>query len=305
MIGVTGATGMIGGRVVDSLLSAYPMARLRCLVRHPGLVPRSERIEILVGDLISEPDCAEFANGLDIVLHLAQSNNPAASDRHWPSDCSANMITSLNLLDALRATGRRVHVVFASSGGAVYGQREGIAYYDESMPCAPLSAYGIQKLALENYLSLGVAQGWMSGCALRISNAFGAALPPERRQGLIGVAASRHRLEQPVEIFGSDETVRDYVHVDDIAAAFLAAMHRDVGFEAVNISSGVGHSVREILAMLGEVSGREVDVKRIDFGSRQFALTPRMVLCNAKAERIFGWVPRIPLSEGLTRLWND
>lgn len=296
---------MIGGRVVQALLAAYPTARLRCLVRHPDLAPHSDRIEILVGDLLSEPDCAEFASGLDVVMHLAQSNNPAASDRHWPSDCSANMITSLNLLDALRASGRPVHVVFASSGGAVYGQGVDVDRYDETMPCEPLSAYGIQKLALENYLRLGVAQGWMSACALRIANAYGAPLPPERRQGLIGVAVSRHRARLPVEIFGSDETVRDYVHVDDIASAFVAAMGCTGGYEVINISSATGHSVRSILQKLTEISGREVEVRCSDFGSLQFALTPRMVLNNSKARKLLGWTPQIELMAGISRLWNE
>ncbi len=303
-IGVTGARGMIGSRVVAELRARRPDLQLRLLVRHAPVEPAWPGVELVVGDLLSEPDCAEFVAGLDAVIHLAQSNSPLASDRHWPSDCRANFLTTLNLLDALRATGRGCHVVFASSGGAVYGHHPEVDLYDEELPCSPLSPYGVQKLAVEHYLRLGVAQGWLTACALRIANAYGTVLFPERRQGLVGVAVARHREGLPVEVFGSPETVRDYVHLDDVARGFVAALGLRRGFEAVNLGSGEGHSVAGVLELLGEVSGRPVRVRLSEFGGRQFALTPRLVLAKAKAARLLDWHPGVSLREGLTALWR-
>ena len=304
-IGVTGASGMIGSCLIHAILEQNPHAAVRCMVRHAPLQPHPSQIRYFEADLLSEADCREFVKGLDVIVHLAQSNSPAASDRHWPSDCAANLQTTLNLLDAIRSSGRKCHLVFASSGGAIYGHHPDVDFYHENLDCKPLSPYGIQKLAAEHYLRLGVAQEWLSVCALRISNAYGALLPPERKQGLIGVAVARHRACQPVDIFGNAATVRDYVHIQDIASAFIAAMgFPEIGFSSVNISSGIGHSVAEILAVISEVSGKQVEVQECEFGSQQFALTPRMILSNEKARTCLGWQPHVQLHEGIQRLWS-
>jgi UDP-glucose 4-epimerase len=303
-IGITGSSGMIGARVLAEVRAQVPAAHIRCLVRQPRAHPYGDSVQHFCGDLLSDADCAEFVDGLDAVVHLAQSNSPAASDRHWPSDCSANLLTTLNLLDAIRSTGNPTRFVFASSGGAIYGDHPGTGEYHEDLPCNPLSPYGIQKFTIEHYLRLGVAQGWLAASALRISNAYGAALPPERRQGLIGVAVARHRESKPIDIFGSIDTVRDYIHIDDVATAFLAALEIPSGFCALNVASAEGHSVADILQMLEDVSGRKVETCQSDFGSRQFSLTPRIVLSNRLAAERLGWSPRVPLREGIERLWN-
>ena len=154
VIGITGSTGFIG----QAVLRAVPWpdsACLRCLVRdrspRSGLPPA----EWMQGDLMNEADCEEFVDGLDVVLHLAQSNSPATSDRHWPSDFTANIAPSLNLLEALRRRQGRgqCHLIFASSGGAVYGRLgAGRGAFREEDQCNPLSPYGIQKLMIEHYL---------------------------------------------------------------------------------------------------------------------------------------------------------
>ena len=304
LIGITGSSGMIGGHLLHALLASDESVRVRCFVRHPRLRDHDNRVEYLVGDLISEADCEDFVKGLDAVVHLAQSNSPVTSNRHWPSDISGNLLLSIHLLEALRRRGAPCHLVYASSGGAIYGNHPDVVAYHEDLPCNPLSPYGIQKLAVEQYLRLAVAQGWLSACALRISNAYGSLLPAERKQGLIGIAVGRHLANLPVEVFGSTDTIRDYIHLDDVTQAILLALTADDGFSAINISSGVGHSVRQILDILGEVSDREVDIHLSEFGNQQFALTPRMVLANKNAFAALGWKPKIALHEGIQRLWQ-
>jgi len=305
LIGITGSSGMIGARLLPALLAADDTVRVRCLVRHPQLRKPSDRVEYLVGDLLSEADCDDFVTGLDVVVHLAQSNSPVSSNRHWPSDLSGNLLLSVHLLEALRQRRKPCHFVYASSGGAIYGNHPDVVNYDEDLPCRPLSPYGIQKLAVEHYLRLAVAQGWLTARVLRISNAYGSLLPAERRQGLIGVAVGRHLAKLPVDLFGSAETIRDYIHIDDVTTAILLGLAGHDGCSVMNISSGEGHSVRQILDILGEVSGREVDVHQSEFGEQQFALTPRTVLDNSRARKALGWNPSVPLRGGIQRLWIE
>ena len=307
-IGITGASGMIGSRVLSHLLEKFPEFRFKCLARSlPQNTHGGDRVEWFQGDLMSEPDCTEFVANLDVLIHLAQANSPASSDRHWPSDLQCNLTSSLNLLQAMRNRGGKAcHVIFSSSGGAIYGFNplDG-PDFDEDQPCQPVSPYGIQKLAVENYIRLGVLQGWLSATILRISNAYGVLLPMEKRQGFLGVAVSRLQAGLPLKIFGPLNAIRDYVHLDDICRAVALSTERDQGFEVFNIGLGQGASVREILEILKELTQRDVRIEESAFGAQVFQLMPKVVLSIGKAERDLGWRPLIGLREGIERLWRE
>ena len=306
-IGLTGATGVIGSRLLSCLASTRPEVRIRCFARNIPGDRSNENVEWFQGDLMSEADCAEFVQGLDAVGHFAQSNAPAISDRHWPSDLVSNIGATLNLLEALRRrNGAPCHFLFASSGGSVYGQADPAGgLYAEDDICRPLSPYGIQKLAIEHYLHLAAQQGWLTATVLRFSNVYGSILPPERRQGLIGVSISRILEGQKIQIFGSEDTVRDYVHVDDVVLAAIQGLFQTEPFQIFNIGAGVGHSVREVLEILERVSGQPVVKEASDFGKNSFRLTPRVVLSIEKARRELDWEPLIPLEKGISDLWNS
>lgn len=309
LIGLTGATGMMGSRLLSYLSVNYPDSRIRCLARNIPSGRDYQNVEWFPGDLMSEADCEEFVHGLDVIGHFAQSNAPAISDRHWPSDLVGNIGSSLNLLEALRRRNKRpCHFLFASSGGAIYGHEgspEKDGFFSEEDPCLPLSPYGIQKLAIEHYLHLASLQGWLTTTVLRFSNVYGSILPAERRQGLIGVAVARIIEGQKIQIFGSKETVRDYVHVEDAVRAASLALFQKEPFQVFNIGSGRGHSVSDILKILEKVSARDVPTEITDFGKNSFRLTPRVVLSIEKAQRELGWQPFIPLQKGVADLWKS
>jgi UDP-glucose 4-epimerase len=309
-IGITGSTGFLGLAVLRTL--AVPdESRLRCLVRHGAPRNARARIDWVPGDLMNEADCEEFVDGLDVVVHLAQSNSPATSDRHWPSDFAANVTPSLNLFEALRRRGGDpCHLIFASSGGAVYGRPEASQRaLRETDECFPLSPYGIQKLALEHYLRTACDQGWLRATVLRISNAYGSLLSAERRQGLIGVAMARLLAGQPVRIFGPLATVRDYIHVDDVARAFDSVLasgydsSAENNFRIFNIGSGTGHSVAEVLALLGKVTGCDVLTENSGFGAATISSVPAIVLDISKASRELGWEPRVSFHDGIAAMY--
>lgn len=310
-LGITGSTGLLGGRFLRHVVEVMPEVRVRCLARHVAGHSEHPAVEWMPGDLMNEADCAEFVEGLDAVAHFAQSNSPAISDRHWPSDLVANISPGLNLLEALRwrKGDEGCHFVFASSGGAVYGKEpaDGVAFR-EVEACRPLSPYGIQKLAMEHYLRTACEQGWLRATVLRISNAYGELLAAERRQGLIGVAMARVLAGLAVKVFGPLETVRDYVHVDDVARAFgkgLGSPGNGETYRVFNIAAGVGHSVAEVLELIGRGTGREVRLEQSDFGKTAIGLLPRVVLSNEKAREELGWGPRIGLEEGIQSLMRN
>ncbi len=305
VVGVTGASGFLGRYLVDHL-AAKTDARVRALTRTLG-AEHAEHAHVtwMQGDLNSPGDCATFVDGVDAIVHLAHANTPLTSNAHLPADALVNLVPSLTLLQAIRDSGSRPQVVLASSGGAVYQPRTSGEPIDEDAPAAPASSYGIQKLALEHYLRMAAAEGWLTATALRIGNAYGTLLPRERLQGFIGVALNHVLHDEPVRVFGDWNNVRDYVHLEDLSQAFLAAAEQRDEFEVYNIGSGVGHSVREILSLLEQLTEAKVPVEFDDPTAAAERLPSWVVLDVTKARERLGWEARIELESGLRRLWNE
>jgi UDP-glucose 4-epimerase len=297
---------MIGTRFLCHLIKINPSIRVRCLVRRIPVGPQHKNIQWVQGDLLNESDCEEFVAGLQTIAHFAQSNAPAISDRHWPSDFVTNVLPTLNLLGALRKRKEPpCHLIFPSSGGAVYGNHPDKKYiFTEKDSCHPLSPYGIQKLAIEQYLRIACNQGWLRSTILRISNTYGIILPKERRQGLIGVAIARALAGQKIPIFGSLDIIRDYIHVDDVISAFLEAMDYAKDFDIFNISTAKGYPVSQVLEIIKKITRLNIKTENSVFGNAVLSLVPRVVLSNERAYQQLNWQPKIDLESGISSIIN-
>lgn len=303
-LGITGASGFLGSALLEHLQGREPQMPIRALTRtlHFEQVEGFPDVDWFQGDLLSPSDCEEFVGGLDVVVHLAHVNTPLTSDAHLPSDAASNLVPALNLLQAIRDGGRRPHVVLASSGGALYRPAPGGRPFTEDDPCAPPSSYGIQKLALEHYLRAASEQGWLTATVLRIGNPYGVLLPPQRRQGLIGVALNEFLHGQAIRVFGDPRNVRDYVHLDDMCRMFELTLRTHGSFDVYNVGSGVGHSVEEILALLERILDAPLGIEREPVEEAAQRLPSWVVLDVGKAEAKLGWTPSIAFEEGLRRL---
>jgi UDP-glucose 4-epimerase len=302
---VTGATGKIGQSLVR-WLSARPGTMVRALTRTniptpDALGERPARIEWLRGNLASAADCERLVDGQDVIVHLAHTNAPLTADGDLAMDAEINLLPTLQLLQAVQRGGRRPHVVFASSGGAVYAPSAGRHRLREEDPCLPAGAYGIQKLAAEHYVRLVGERGHLTACILRISTAYGWLIPPTRQQGFIGVALYQALRDEPVRILGNPDNVRDYLHIDDLLTATDAAMSLREGVVTLNIGSGVGTSVREAVALIERVLGRTVRTVEETRESARY-LPAWSVLDISKARQMLGWQPRVALEEGIRRV---
>jgi UDP-glucose 4-epimerase len=263
--------------------------------------PESTCLTWMQGDLQQPADCAEFVRGLELVIHLSHTNTPFTSDKYLPGDAQSNLLPTLNLIESIRAAGTRPHVIFASSGGGVYGPLPSRRPLREDDPCVPRTSYGIQKIAAELYLRLAAANGWLTVTCLRISNPYGLLLPSQREQGFIGVAVNRILRGQPVRVFGDPDNVRDYVHLADVARAFAATTCGTLPSQTYNIGSGIGLSVRDILAAMESVLGRPIAVT-YEPASVGAHLAPWNVLDIGRARRDLGWQPTTALEDGLRAL---
>lgn len=304
-VGITGAAGFVGTALVEHLARVEGV-HVVALARTPSLAyPHfGSEVEWREGDLASPYDVAGFVADLECVVHLAHKGSPFTSGRDLASDASANLVPTLTLLQAIRDRRQPCHVVFASSGGALYAGLPAGSLATETSPIRLTTSYAIQKATCEDYLRLGSDEGWLTATVLRIGNAYGAALPLERLQGFIGVAVSRLRAGEPLRLIGDPGNVRDYIHLRDVCTAFSLALARRSSFDVFNIGTGQGTSVDELIALLRDVSGIRPVVERVP-GTPAAERLPRWVVLDAsKARDVLGWQPTVSLREGLEELWK-
>lgn len=299
--GIVGATGFIGSHLCQHL--SCGRQPLRIFARSEAKIPPLANTQVLLGNLLSGPDCERFASGLEVIYYLAHTNNPFNSDLDQAADAALNLAPFLTLLHTIRALAAKPHIVYFSSGGAVYAPSPARAPYRECDPCAPSTSYGILKLTAEQYLRTAAERGELTATVLRIGNAYGTLLPQYRTQGLIGVALNQILHRKPVHIFGNTENVRDYVHLRDVMTiAKMAALPRRP-FDIVNVGSGRGHSVTDVLALIRDCYGSPFDTRR-NAGNAPW-LPDWVVLDSSHAEREFGWVPTMSLREGIAAMLTE
>ena len=301
MVGITGASGFIGSHLCRYLLHRET-GKVRQLMRGATLQPTDPRAEVIRGDLISPADCRRFAAGLQTIYYLAHVGSPVDSDLSPAQDASLNLVPLLTLLQVIREIGTRPHVVYFSSGGAIYQETGAGRPFRETDPCAPSTSYGIQKLAAEHYLRAAAGKGYLTATVLRVGNAYGALLPQHRLQGFIGVAVNNVLEGRPIRVFGDPENVRDYVHLDDICRITVQASAPREPFAVYNVGSGKGHSVMNVLRLIEDCAGTRLEViHERGLGS---GLPGWVVLDIGEARQEFAWQPSIDLGAGIARLFT-
>jgi UDP-glucose 4-epimerase len=295
---VIGANGLMGRSLIDSLVTLADM-EVTGFDRTPYPVWASVRW--IQGDLQNFDDCMRLVEGQDVIFHLAHTNSPLTSDQDMVQDTLLNLVPTLKLLKAIEKEGRNPHLIYPSSGGAIYGISASKRRFIENDPCLPLNSYGIQKLVIEHYFRLAFHHGLLTATIFRIANAYGWLLPPDRSQGFIGTAVTRFLTGQPIRLMGNPENVRDYIHIDDIIEAFLLSLSNRDGFEIYNIGTGVGTSVNEVIKILESLVVQ--DIPRMTENVKAAKFLPNWcVLDISKAQRMLGWHSKINLEEGIKRM---
>ena len=297
---VTGGAGFIGSHVADELLARGFDALVvdDLSTGDESNVPRSAELARLdVADEERLVDCFS-AFRPDVVCHLAAQSSVTVSVRSPDRDFASNVRGTFNVCHA--AKDLAAPVVFASTGGALYGDRAPVPTR-EDFPPEPLAPYGASKLAGEAYVATWGRFHGGPNTILRLGNVYG---PRQSAHGEAGVVAifSDHLLGQRAPtVFGDGTQTRDYVHVADVADAFATAVERRVG-GTFNVGRGTETSVLEILRDLQDAAGTSVEPR---FEPLRPGELMRSALHSGAIEAELGWRARVGLREGLreTFLW--
>jgi len=303
---VTGGAGFIGSHIAEAYLAAgWEVTALDDLSRgKASQVPKG--VPLVVADIRSEAARDAVATGrFDVLNHHAAQIDVRLSVERPALDADINIAGFVNLLDGAARGGIR-RVVFASSGGVVYGNPDTIPT-PESAPKRPVSPYGVSKLSGEHYLrALGDLHGF-EGVALRYANVCGPRQDPKSEAGVVSIFVSRLLAGNPLLVFGDGRQTRDYVSVKDVARANVMASTvpmpsgEDHDTRAFNIATGVERSVLELAEAVGRVVGRRPELKMEPARPGEIL---RSALDVRKAGQVLGWRPEVAFDDGLAMLMD-
>lgn len=295
---VTGAVGFLGRALCSALVARG--APVRAVARQLPAEAATLPVDWRGLDLAVQQDWSSLLDGVTTVYHMAWSSNPASAAADPSADLAQNVGSLLRLLEAARARGG-VRIVFPSSGGTIYGRTD-LLPIKEDHPKGPISAYGIAKQTAEAYLDLYRNAHGVDSIALRIGNPYGASQDPAKGLGAVTHFARAALSGRPLTLFGDGLTVRDFVHIDDVVDALLAAGDRREVHGPINIGAGQGHCLLDVIAALEAELGRVLPVMRQP--ARPFDV-PACVLDINRAQEQLGWAPRLPFQIGLKRLLRE
>jgi len=284
---VTGGAGFIGSNLVDALIERgdeVVVVESFATGKREYLNPRATLLE----HDIREP----YEADADVVFHLAAQADVQTSMHRPEYDAEVNVVGTVNVLRAARGA----QVIFASSGGAGYGECPVPA--DEDAPFLPLSPYGIAKKCGEEYLL-----GWnrihgTTHVPLRFANVYGPRQDAGLEGGVVAIFLERMARGESTTIYGDGGQSRDFVYVDDVVAAMLATVGKSGG--PYNVGTGEDTTIAQLHEAAATVSGAAAEPR---FEAARLGDVTRSVLDVSRIRHELGWSAEVSLGDGLQRTW--
>ena len=293
---VTGGAGFIGSHLVDRLVQEGHEVVVADNLSTGKRRNLNRAAEFYKRDVQSSRMESVFRRERPVVLiHLAAQMNIRRSVEDPLFDAQVNILGMLNVLDQAVRYGTR-KVIFASSGSAIYGEQD-VFPAPESHATRPLSPYGISKLTGEYYLAYYQRVSGIQCVSLRFSNVFGPRQDPHGEAGVVAIFTQKMLAgEQPI-INGNGRQTRDFVYVDDVVEAHMAALGKDVQ-GIYNVGTAHETSINELFGKLADQT--KSGCKQL-YGPAKKGEQARSVVDASKLRQELGWEPRVSLDEGLAR----
>ncbi len=294
---VTGGAGFIGSHTVDALVAsgAGEVSVLDDLSagKRQQVNAKARLYQTDLRDGAAVASVVERVRP-EIIFHLAAQMDVRRSVADPAFDAQVNLVGFLNLIESARRHGLK-RVVFASTGGAIYGEQDEFPCSEEH-PRRPVSPYGVAKLATEAYLFFYKAEYGIDYLALRFGNVYGPRQDPHGEAGVVAIFCGRILDGKPVTIYGDGTQTRDYVYVGDVVRAVVAAAKSSASGIALNIGTGIETNVNDLYSTLAGIADFPT---RAEHAAGRPGEQQRSVISPARAARELGWRPEKKLADGL------
>jgi UDP-glucose 4-epimerase len=296
---ILGGSGFIGSNLVERLSNSKHNIKV---LLHNGIsknIKTFNNIEYFFSDFSNIRNIPKMFDDVDLVINLITTTQPSNSNADKIYDIESNLINNIKLLDLMR-TYSIPKIIYASSGGAIYGT----SFTDkikEDNSLHPISSYGIVKIAIESYLRLYNRLYGIDYLILRISNPYGNLNAKIGIHGIISTIFSKILSNESIEIWGDGTIVRDYIYIDDLIDAIELGIEKNI-FGTYNIGSGIGYSIIEAIRVIENIVGKSLDIKFCP--SRNMDIE-RVVLDITRFQSVSGWNPKTSLDDGCRKHYKQ
>jgi UDP-glucose 4-epimerase len=296
---VTGGAGFIGSHLTDALLDRGDEVTVVDDLTTGRVSRLDDRVSLHKVSITDAPALAAVVGEVrpEVICHLAAQIDVRASVAHPGVDAMTNVVGTINVLEAAQSVEARV--VFASTGGALYGEEAPIPSPEHLVP-APEAPYGTAKYCAEQYIDLFNRLHGGRHSVLRLANVFGPRQSAGGEAGVVSIFCGRAHAGEPVVIFGNGGQTRDYVYVGDVVEAFVAAAR--AGLPGTwNIGTGVETSVLGLVELVGRASGEAIDPA---FEPARKGELQRSALDVTRAANDLGWRAGTSVAAGVERVYG-
>jgi UDP-glucose 4-epimerase len=295
---VTGGEGFIGSHLTEQLVdrgAAVTVVDRTPVTQLTNLASVQSRLDYRQADLVhADFDALLAAQKYELIFHLAGSASVPDSVADPWSDFQCNLVATMKLLESLRRLEHRPRLVLASSA-AVYGDAESPAIHEET-PSAPISPYGVSKLATDRYAAVYARLYQLPVASLRPFAVYG---PRLRKQVVYDFIRKLSLSDATLQAHGDGTQVRDFCYVTDVVeAAICVARQGPLRGEVYNVAASENCSIHELLERLSELLGKQV---RVEWSGHVRPGEPQRWLPDAERLRALGWASQVSLQEGLRR----
>jgi UDP-glucose 4-epimerase len=296
---VTGGAGFIGSHLCDAFITTGNQVWTLDDLSHGRVARIPEGVPFHRESVLDAARLGSLITEIrpDLICHLAAQIDVRSSVAFPAVDAEINAVGTVNVLAAAQEAGARV--IFASSGGAIYGSDAPIPTA-EDIPPAPESPYGVAKCCAEQYVGLYNRLYGTEHSILRFANVYGPRQSPAGEAGVVSVFGTQASRGKPLTIYGDGKQTRDFVYVADCVAAVVAAAdHERAG--VWNVGTGVEVSVLELAALVDQAAG---GASAIDYAPARPGELMRSVLSSERAALDLGWRPVTSLADGVRSVVN-
>lgn len=297
-----GGAGFIGSNIIKLLINKNVDNNIYVLEPYGANVNRLKNFNLSIfnGTLsdITLLNKIIDDNHIDIVVHLVSTLFPNSSYDDYKQEFENIVFPTIRLIKLCGEKG--VKFIYFSSGGTIYGNRKTSVPFKEEDELAPISYYGLSKQIIENSILFEHRTNNVDYLILRPSNPYGKGQSLKGKQGLIAVSLGKILTNQPIEIYGNGEQIRDYIYIDDLCEIFYLLLKKNISNEIFNVSSGIGYSINEILKMLKDTV---VEDFSINYVSSRSSDVSNMILDNSRLKNYISY-NITPIEEGISEFYQ-